>query len=143
TVFITCPSLEQAEKAAEMIKLYAADPEVGKVYKGKVTRILPFGALVEILPGKEGLLHISQIAHERIASVSDVLKVGDEIEVKVLGVEPDGKIALSRKELLPPPTRLTVRSYPPGGIRPRSGGGQPRARPQREPRGGDLPPPKD
>ncbi len=109
SVFITCPSLEQAEKAAEMVRLYAADPEVGKVYKGRVTRIMPFGALVEILPGKEGLLHISQISHERISSVSDVLKVGDEIEVKVLGVEPDGKISLSRKELLPPPARPPAR----------------------------------
>jgi polyribonucleotide nucleotidyltransferase len=133
TVFITCPSLEQAEKAAEMIRLYAADPEVGKVYKGRVTRIMPFGALVEILPGKEGLLHISQISHERITSVSDVLKVGDEIEVKVLGVEPDGKITLSRKELLPPPTRLTVRSPSVGGTRPKLGGTHPRPPQRREP----------
>jgi len=136
TVFITCPSLEQAEKAAEMIRLYAADPEVGKVYKGRVTRIMPFGALVEILPGKEGLLHISQISHERITSVSDVLKVGDEIEVKVLGVEPDGKITLSRKELLPPPTRLTVRSPSAGGTRPRLGGTHSRPPQRREPGSG-------
>ncbi len=137
TVFITCPSLAQAEKAAEMIRLYAADPEVGKVYKGRVTRIMPFGALVEILPGKEGLLHISQISHERITSVSDVLKVGDEIEVKVLGVEPDGKITLSRKELLPPPTRLTVRSPSVGGTgpRPRLGGTHSRPPQRREPGG--------
>ncbi|MER3499888.1 MAG: polyribonucleotide nucleotidyltransferase [Candidatus Fervidibacterota bacterium] len=135
TVFITCPSLEQAEKAAEMVRLYAADPEVGKVYKGRVTRILPYGALVEILPGKEGLLHISQISHERIASVSDVLKVGDEVEVKVLGVEPDGKITLSRKELLPSPPRPSGRS-PIGGGRPRPSGGPPRSHP---PRGG-MPP---
>jgi len=138
TVFITCPSLEQAEKAAEMVKLYAADPEVGKVYKGRVTRILPFGALVEILPGKEGLLHISQISHERITSVSDVLKVGDEIEVKVLGVEPDGKITLSRKELLPPPARLTVSPTSVGGTgtRPRLGGTHSRPPQRREPGGG-------
>ncbi len=136
TVFITCPSLEQAEKAAEMVRLYAADPEVGKVYKGRVTRIMPFGALVEILPGKEGLLHISQISHERIASVSDVLKVGDEIEVKVLGVEPDGKITLSRKELLPPPIRLTARAPSTGGTRPRFGSGQQRSPQHREPSGG-------
>lgn len=135
TVFITCPSLEQAERAAEMIKMYAADPEVGKVYKGRVTRILPFGALVEILPGKEGLLHISQISHERIASVSDVLKVGDEVEVKVLEVEPDGKIVLSRKELLPPPARLTVRPTPSSrGTRPGVGGsGQTRPKQRHEP----------
>jgi polyribonucleotide nucleotidyltransferase len=136
TIFITCPSLDQAEKAAEMVRLYAADPEVGKVYKGRVTRIMPFGALVEILPGKEGLLHISQISHERIASVSDVLKVGDEIEVKVLGVEPDGKITLSRKELLPPPIRLTTRSPSTGGARQRFGSSQPRSHQHREPSGG-------
>ncbi len=133
TVFITCPNLEQAEKAAEMVRLYAADPEVGKVYRGRVTRILPFGALVEILPGKEGLLHISQISHERIASVGDVLKVGDEIEVKVLGVEPDGKIALSRKELLPPPPRIPR----PGG-RPRFASGP--HRPPRDHHGGGSSP---
>ncbi len=135
TVYITCPNLEQAERAVEMVKLYAADPEVGKVYKGKVTRILPFGALVEILPGKEGLLHISQISHERITSVSDVLKVGEEIEVKVLGVEPDGKIALSRKELLPPSTRMPFRQHLGGSSRYKSTGGP--SRPiNREPKGG-------
>ncbi|MGQ9727292.1 MAG: polyribonucleotide nucleotidyltransferase [Candidatus Fervidibacter sp.] len=135
TVFITCLSLEQAERAAEMIKMYAADPEVGKVYKGRVTRILPFGALIEILPGKEGLLHISQISHERVTSVSDVLKVGDEVEVKVLGVEPDGKIVLSRKELLPTPARLTVRPTPSSrGTRPAAGGsGQTRSKQRHEP----------
>ncbi len=135
-VFITCPSLEQAEKAAEMVRLYAADPEVGKVYKGRVTRIMPFGALVEILPGKEGLLHISQISHERISSVSDVLKIGDEIEVKVLGVEPDGKISLSRRELLPPPARPLVR---PSSMGSRQSGFGSRHRPpsSREPKGGE------
>ncbi|MCS7223024.1 MAG: polyribonucleotide nucleotidyltransferase [Armatimonadetes bacterium] len=103
TVYITSPDLERAEKAAEMVRMYGSDPEVGKVYKGRVTRILPFGALLEILPGKEGLLHISQISHQHISAVTDVLKVGDELEVKVLGVQPDGKIQLSRKELLPRP----------------------------------------
>lgn len=136
TVFITCPDLERAEKAAEMIRLYAADPEVGKVYKGRVTRILPFGALVEILPGKEGLLHISQISHERIAAVSDVLKVGDEVEVKVLGVEPDGKIALSRKVLLPAPTPMRPGGTggPTGSSGGRPFGGRPRSGPSPHPR---------
>ncbi len=136
SVFITCPSLEQAEKAAEMVRLYAADPEVGKVYKGRVTRIMPFGALVEILPGKEGLLHISQISHERISSVSDVLKVGDEIEVKVLGVEPDGKISLSRKELLPPPARPPARPSSMGS-RQSGFGGRHRPPSSRGPKGGE------
>ncbi|MCS7193117.1 MAG: polyribonucleotide nucleotidyltransferase [Armatimonadetes bacterium] len=138
TVYITSPSLEQAERAVEMVRLYAAEPEVGKVYKGKVTRILPFGALVEILPGKEGLLHISQISHERIASVSDVLKVGDEIEVKVIGVEPDGKIALSRKELLPTPTSTTSKPQLSGFHRPKFSGSPSRPT-NREPRSGSNP----
>ncbi|MCS7265531.1 MAG: polyribonucleotide nucleotidyltransferase [Armatimonadetes bacterium] len=136
TVYITCPNLEQAEKAAEMVRLYAADPEVGKVYKGKVTRILPFGALVEILPGKEGLLHISQISHERIASVGDVLKVGDEIEVKVLGVEPDGKITLSRKELLPAQSKITSRPHIGSAHRPKVSGSPLKPPQHREPKGG-------
>lgn len=122
TVFITCPDLERAEKAAELVRLHSAVPEVGKVYKGRVTRILPYGALIEILPGKEGLLHISQISHERISSVGDVLKIGDELEVKVLGVEDDGnKIVLSRKELLPPP-RPALRTPSGRGSRPPFGG---------------------
>ncbi len=137
TVFITCPDLQRAEKAAEMVRMYASDPEVGKVYKGRVTRILPFGALVEILPGKEGLLHISQISHEHVSSVSDVLKIGDEVEVKVLSVESDGKItkiALSRKDLLPPPPRPLGRpSGPPGGRPHVSGRPQTGGRPNRLP----------
>jgi len=77
-----------------------AEPEVGKVYVGKVKRIMPFGAFVEIIPGKEGLLHISEIDHHRVARVEDVLKVGDEVKVKLLKVDPQGKFDLSRKVLL-------------------------------------------
>ncbi len=118
TVYITSPDMESAEKAAEMVRMYGSDPEVGKVYKGRVTRILPFGALLEILPGKEGLLHISQISHQHVTSVSDVLKVGDELEVKVLGVQPDGKIQLSRKELLPRTQEAIPHREAPRGPRP-------------------------
>ena len=88
------------EAAREMVKNLVAKPEVGKVYKGKVKSIKNFGAFVEILPGTEGLLHISKIAKERINRVEDVLSVGDEIEVKLLGMEPNGKLDLSRKDLL-------------------------------------------
>jgi polyribonucleotide nucleotidyltransferase len=89
-----------AEKAYEIISSMVAEPEVGKVYVGKVKRIMPFGAFVEIIPGKEGLLHISEIDHHRVARVEDVLKVGDEVKVKLLKVDPQGKFDLSRKVLL-------------------------------------------
>jgi polyribonucleotide nucleotidyltransferase len=67
-----------------------------------VVRIVPFGAFLEILPGRDGLLHISQIARERIERVEDVLKLGDEVPVKIIEIDPQGKVRLSRKELLPP-----------------------------------------
>ncbi|MFN3481046.1 MAG: S1 RNA-binding domain-containing protein, partial [Thermodesulfovibrionales bacterium] len=76
------------------------EAEVGKIYLGKVKRIVDFGAFVEILPGTEGLLHISQIAERRIAKVTDELKEGDEILVKVIEIDRQGKIRLSRKEAM-------------------------------------------
>jgi polyribonucleotide nucleotidyltransferase len=86
--------------AMEMIKELVQEAEIGKTYNGKVKKIMDFGAFVEIFPGTEGLLHISQIAHRRINSVSDVLKEGEEVRVKVLDVDGDGKIRLSRKDLI-------------------------------------------
>ena len=83
-----------------------AVPEVGQVYKGKVKTIVQFGAFVEILPNKDGLLHISEIDWKKVMKVEDVLKEGQEIEVKVIDIDPKtGKIKLSRKELLPRPPR--------------------------------------
>ncbi|WP_077717871.1 S1 RNA-binding domain-containing protein, partial [Escherichia coli] len=79
------------------------EPEVGKTYKGMVSRIMNFGSFVEILPGNEGLLHISHIAHERVAKVEDVLNIGDEVEVKVTEIDEKGRVNLSRKVLLPNP----------------------------------------
>ncbi len=76
------------------------EAEVGKVYRGKVTRIMNFGAFMEILPGKEGLLHVSQISKERVNNVEDVLNIGDELEVKVTEIDEKGRINLSRKVLL-------------------------------------------
>ena len=76
------------------------EPEPGEIYEGKVTRIMNFGAFVEILPGKEGLVHISKIAKERIDKVEDVLNVGDEVRVKVIEIDSQGRINLSRKDLL-------------------------------------------
>ncbi|MFC1546257.1 polyribonucleotide nucleotidyltransferase [bacterium] len=83
--------------AREMIKLYTQDPEVGKIYKGKVMRIMNFGAFVEILPGKEGLVHISQLAERRVANVEDVVKEGDEIFVKLVEIDNMGRLNLSKK----------------------------------------------
>jgi polyribonucleotide nucleotidyltransferase len=97
---------QSIEKAKEIIKGIVAVPEVGEVYLGKVKNIVPFGAFVEILPGKDGLLHISEIDWKRIDNVEDVLKVGDKIKVKLIGIDSKtGKLKLSRKVLIPRPER--------------------------------------
>lgn len=97
---------ESIEAAIARIKLIVTVPEIGEIYKGKVKNIQPFGAFVEILPNKEGLLHISEIDWKRIEKVEDVLKVGDEIEVKLLEIEQKtGKLKLSRKALIPRPPK--------------------------------------
>ncbi|RPI73566.1 MAG: polyribonucleotide nucleotidyltransferase [Ignavibacteriales bacterium] len=99
TVSIASPNKENASKCKEYIKKMTATPEVGEIYDGVVTKIMDFGAFVEILPGKEGLLHISQIDNKRVAKVTDYFKEGDKVTVKLLKVE-NGKFSLSRKELL-------------------------------------------
>jgi polyribonucleotide nucleotidyltransferase len=92
---------EQASRAAiELIRGITAEAEIGKIYRGKVKKITDFGAFVEILPGTDGLVHISQIAEQRIKSVSDVLKEGEEVMVKVLEIDKQGRIKLSRREAL-------------------------------------------
>ncbi|MCD5413600.1 MAG: polyribonucleotide nucleotidyltransferase [Clostridiales bacterium] len=101
SIFISAPDQESGRNAQEIIENIVKDPVVGEVYKGKVIKIMNFGAFVEILPGKEGLVHISHIARERINKVEDVLAEGQEIEVKVIEIDPQGKISLSRKMLLP------------------------------------------
>jgi polyribonucleotide nucleotidyltransferase len=100
TVRIASVDEEASRKAIEMVQRIAAEAEVGKIYKGTVRKIVEFGAFVEILPGTDGLLHISQLAPERVRKVTDVLKEGDEVLVKVLEVDRQGKIRLSRKEAL-------------------------------------------
>ena len=99
TVNIASPNKENAAKCKEYIKKMTATPEVGEVYDGVITKIMDFGAFVEILPGKEGLLHISQIDNKRVNKVTDYFKEGDKVTVKLLKVE-NGKFSLSRKELL-------------------------------------------
>mgnify|MGYP001483988763 CR=1 FL=1 len=103
---IACDNKEGMQKAMNWIKGITAKPEVGEVYKGKVKNVVAFGAFVEIIPGKEGLLHISEIEWRRIENVEDVLKVGDEVEVKLIEIDQKtGKLRLSRKALLPKPER--------------------------------------
>jgi polyribonucleotide nucleotidyltransferase len=105
TVTIASTDQDSANRAIDIIKGLTASPEIGKTYKGTVKRIEPYGAFVEILPGQDGLLHVSEIAHTRVRAVTDHYQLGDQLEVQVVGIEPDtGKIRLSRKPLLPPPT---------------------------------------
>ena len=100
TVEIASRDEAAAEKALSIINRIVEVPEVGRIYQGKVKRIVEFGAFVEILPGTDGLLHISQIAEHRIQRVQDVLSEGDEVSVKVIEIDPSGKIRVSRKEVL-------------------------------------------
>ena len=100
TVTIASIDAAASQKAVEMVQRIAAEAEIGKIYKGTVRKIVEFGAFVEILPGTDGLVHISQLAPERVRKVSDVLKEGDEVMVKVLEIDKQGKIRLSRKEAL-------------------------------------------
>ena len=92
---------EAGQKARDMITAIVAEPEVGKVYEGQVKSVLPFGAFVEIIPGVEGLLHISELQHARTEKTEDVVKVGDVVKVKLLEVDERGRMRLSRKALLP------------------------------------------
>ena len=107
TVTIAAVDSEAAEEAKKIINKITVMPEVGKTYIGKVKRIMDFGAIVEILPGREGLLHISEIDHKHIRRVEDVLKVGDEVAVKLLAIGDDGKYSLSRKALIPRPPGMS------------------------------------
>ncbi len=105
TISIACLSAEAGEDAMNRIRAITAEVEVGKVYEGPVLRLLDFGAIVQLLPGKDGLLHISQIAHERVNAVSDYLKEGQIVKVKVMEADDKGRVRLSRKALLDPPPR--------------------------------------
>jgi polyribonucleotide nucleotidyltransferase len=100
-IFICGVEHEATQKALKIIESIAKDIEVGAIYNGKVARITKFGAFVEIAPGKDGLVHISKLAHERVAKVEDVVSIGDEILVKVTEIDGQGRINLSRKDALP------------------------------------------
>jgi polyribonucleotide nucleotidyltransferase len=103
-----------AQKAIGIIQELTATPELNKTYLGKVQRITDFGAFVEIMPGVDGLLHVSEIAHYRVKDVRDELKEGEQVLVKVINIDPSGKIRLSRKALL---------EVPEGGVPAPAGGG--------------------
>jgi polyribonucleotide nucleotidyltransferase len=101
TITIASSDGDKALEAQRRIGEITAEVEVGKIYEGAITKILDFGALVNVLPGKDGLLHISQIAHERIEKVTDVLQEGQVVRVKVMETDEKGRIKLSMKALLP------------------------------------------
>lgn len=99
-IYIASPDMDSAAGALKAIELLVKEVEVGEVYEGKVTRIMNFGAFIEILPGKEGLLHISKMAKERVEKVEDVMNIGDVVKVKVTEIDNQNRINLSRKDLL-------------------------------------------
>ena len=120
-VIIASTDEEMSAKAVKIVESIIKEPELNETYDGKVIKIMDFGAFVEILPGKEGMVHISELEYKRVNKVTDVLKQGDMVKVKVIRVENNGKIALSRKALLPkpegykeePPKSRPPRKFPP------------------------------
>jgi polyribonucleotide nucleotidyltransferase len=102
TVNIGSNNAENTQKAIDWIRSLTREVEAGEIYTGKVTRIMPFGAFVEILPGKEGLVHISELANYRVPTVEDVVHIGDEVQVLVTEIDRQGRVNLSRRALLEP-----------------------------------------
>jgi len=98
-VTIAAPDEESKEKAVKLVKEYTTDVEVGQVYQGKVVRITPFGAFVKITAGQDGLVHISELASGFVKNVEDVIKIGDEIRVKVIKIDEQGRVNLSKKAM--------------------------------------------
>ncbi len=140
SVFISSVDQEGAQRAREMIERMTAEAKIGEIYLGKVVRIMPFGAFVELFPGKDGLVHISELETHRVERVEDIVNLGDEINVMVTDIDPQGKISLSRKAVLtgempPPKAPRGDRGPRPGGFdrgpRPNGGGGYDRG-PRRE-----------
>jgi polyribonucleotide nucleotidyltransferase len=104
-VEIATPDGEAARKAIQIIEALTREPQVGEIYDGVVRRVEPYGAFVEILPNHDGLLHVSEWAHERTREMADVVKLGDSVKVKIIGIDANDRIKLSRRALLPPPER--------------------------------------
>jgi len=129
-IFVSDRDIEKVNRAVEIIKAIVNPPEVGAIYTGKVTRLMTFGCFVEIAPEKEGLVHVSQLDVKRVENVEDFVKVGDELQVKVVEIDDQGRINLSRKAVLDPDAVYTPRERE---SRPRDRGGD------RDRRGGDRP----
>ncbi|MBP5180129.1 MAG: S1 RNA-binding domain-containing protein, partial [Clostridiales bacterium] len=102
-LYISTPDMEAADKAQKIINGIIADPEVGEEFDGVVTRLMDFGAFVEFLPGKEGLVHISKLAWNRVDKVEDVLHEGDQVHVKLIEIDNQGRLNLSIRDCLPKP----------------------------------------
>ncbi len=130
-VFVAGLDAEKCQRAIEIIQTIATDPEPGAMYLGKVTRLMDFGAFVEIAPGKEGLVHISQLDVKRVDKVTDVVNVGDVIRVKVQEIDDKGRLNLSRRDVLIEVDGLTPENNPDEERKPRRDGGRGRG-----PRGG-------
>ena len=137
SVYITTPNAEGARIAVRMIEQLAREPKVGDVYLGKVVRIMPYGAFVNILPNRDGMVHISELDENRVARVEDVVQVGDEINVMITQIDPDGKISLSRRAVLTgeKPERAAARkqAWSPGTARRRERELERRRPPRRPP----------
>jgi polyribonucleotide nucleotidyltransferase len=121
TVFIACANAEASAKAKAEVEALGAEIKVGSIYEGRIVSIKEFGAFVELAPGTDGMCHISELAHGFVKAVTDVVKVGDSIKVKVINVDDTGRIKLSRKALMDPPEGVTVGAE--GGSEGEHGGG--------------------
>jgi polyribonucleotide nucleotidyltransferase len=100
SVYITTPSAEGAQIAVQMVEALTREPKVGDIFLGKVVRIMPYGAFVNILPNRDGMVHISELEEGRVGRVEDVVELGDEVNVMITQVDSDGKISLSRRAVL-------------------------------------------
>ena len=123
TVFIAAENGAAAQRAQEMIERIVEVPEIGRIYSGKVVRTTNFGAFVEFLPGKDGLVHISQLASGHVPSVEDVVRVGDEVMVMVTNIDREGRVRLSRQAVLENWTAEEAREND-SGVGGRSSGGR-------------------
>jgi len=143
TVVIGSPDAEAAQKAIGIIESLTKEAKIGDIYTGKVSRILGFGAMIEILPGREGMVHISELAENRVDTVEDVVKIGDEVTVKVIGIDNMGRVNLSRRALLVPDSESSAQGGAPASGRPfrndRPSGGRQGGDRGRPPRQGGAP----
>lgn len=121
-VFVAATDQESGEKAVTLIRDITRELTVGEVYQGKVVRVVPFGAFIELMPGRDGLLHISQMAPHRVERVEDVMNLGDVVEVKIIEIDPQGKVRLARKDAVGAEAEVPRRSG--GGGRDRDRGGR-------------------